>query len=81
MTLISFLQSRLADFELSLENEKQSNADIRDQLKLEKASNLRLLQQIRALKLDMRKKDKLLTKKNFEIRDLKEKIEILMRSN
>jgi len=42
---------------------------------------LRLLQQMRALRTEARKKDKIITKKNFQLGALNEKVEVLMRSN
>ena len=36
---------------------------------------------MRALRLETRKKDKIITKKNFQLGSLQEKVEVLMRSN
>jgi hypothetical protein len=48
--------------------------DLRDNLNQEKSNNIRLLQQLRALRIEAKKKDKLISKKNFQIGSLIEKI-------
>jgi len=53
------------------------NVDLRDSLNQEKNNNIRLMQQLRALRIETRKKDKLISKKNFQIGMLQEKIDLL----
>ena len=53
------------------------NVDLRDSLNQEKNNNIRLMQQLRALRIEIRKKDKLISKKNFQIGMLQEKIDLL----
>ena len=48
--------------------------DLRDCLNQEKNNNMRLMHQMRALRIETRKKDKIISKKNFQIGSLCEKI-------
>ena len=61
--------------------EKSQASGLKDQLNQEKNNNMRLMQQMRALRMETRKKDKIITKKNFQLGSLQEKIDVLMRSN
>ena len=47
-----------------------ANVDLRDTYSQERANNIRLMQQLRALRIEARKKDKLISKKNFQIGSL-----------
>jgi hypothetical protein len=67
--------------DVQLTQQTLQNVDLRDTLNQEKQNNLRLLQQLRALRIEARKRDKTVTKKNFLIGALTEKIELLQRSN
>ena len=53
------------------------NVDLRDCLSQEKNYNIRLMQQLRALRIETHKKEKLISKKNFQIGMLQEKIDLL----
>jgi|LauGreDrversion4_2_1035121.scaffolds.fasta_scaffold511359_1 hypothetical protein len=75
------LEVRCSELELLLAQEKASTCDLRDNLNQEKSNNVRLLQQLRALRIEAKKKDKIITKKNFQIGSLVEKVEVLQRSN
>jgi hypothetical protein len=50
-------------------------------LNLEKTNNMRLISQLRAFRIETKKKDKIITKKNFQIGSLVEKVGVLERSN
>ena len=62
---------------MQLSQSQMLNVDLRDSLNQEKCNNIRLLQQLRALRIEARKKDKLISKKNFQIGSLQEKIDLL----
>jgi hypothetical protein len=65
------------EFDMQLCQSQMLNVDLRDSLNQEKNNNIRLMQQLRALRIETRKKDKLISKKNFQIGMLQEKIDLL----
>jgi hypothetical protein len=65
MSTLALLESKLSDLDMQLTQSQMANVDLRDCLNQEKNNNIRLMQQMRALRLEARKKDKLISKKNF----------------
>jgi hypothetical protein len=77
LAAIGLLENKISEFDMQLSQSQMLNVDLRDSLNQEKCNNIRLLQQLRALRIEARKKDKLISKKNFQIGSLQEKIDIL----
>ncbi len=71
---LKLLEVHCNDLELLLQQEKNVTTDLRDALNQEKNNNLRLMQQLRSIKIEAKKKDKIITKKNFMIGRLEEKV-------
>ncbi|TNV84878.1 hypothetical protein FGO68_gene10895 [Halteria grandinella] len=78
---IQVLEAHISELELQIMGERTQCTDLRDAMNMEKGNNLRLMQQVRALRVEAKKKDKLISKKNFQIGNLLEKIQVLERSN
>jgi hypothetical protein len=77
LAAIGLLENKISEFDMQLSQSQMLNVDLRDSLNQEKCNNIRLLQQLRALRIEARKKDKLISKKNFQIGSLQEKIDLL----
>ena len=77
LATIGVLENKISEFDMQLSQSQMMNVDLRDSLNQEKCNNIRLMQQLRALRIEARKKDKLISKKNFQIGSLQEKIDLL----
>jgi hypothetical protein len=77
LATIGLLENKIMEFDMQLCQSQMLNVDLRDSLNQEKNNNIRLMQQLRALRIETRKKDKLISKKNFQIGMLQEKIDLL----
>ena len=77
LATIGVLENKISEFDMQLSQSQMLNVDLRDSLNQEKCNNIRLMQQLRALRIEARKKDKLISKKNFQIGSLQEKIDLL----
>ena len=77
LATIGLLENKIIEFDMQLCQSQMLNVDLRDSLNQEKNNNIRLMQQLRALRIETRKKDKLISKKNFQIGMLQEKIDLL----
>jgi hypothetical protein len=77
LATIGLLENKITEFDMQLCQSQMLNVDLRDSLNQEKNNNIRLMQQLRALRIETRKKDKLISKKNFQIGMLQEKIDLL----
>jgi hypothetical protein len=77
LAAIGLLENKITEFDMQLSQSQMLNVDLRDTLNQEKCNNIRLMQQLRALRIEARKKDKLISKKNFQIGSLQEKIDLL----
>ena len=67
LATIGLLENKIMEFDMQLCQSQMLNVDLRDSLNQEKNNNIRLMQQLRALRIETRKKDKLISKKNFQI--------------
>ena len=70
LATIGLLENKITEFDMQLSQSQMLNVDLRDSLNQEKCNNIRLMQQLRALRIEARKKDKLISKKNFQIGSL-----------
>jgi hypothetical protein len=62
LATIGLLENKIMEFDMQLCQSQMLNVDLRDSLNQEKNNNIRLMQQLRALRIETRKKDKLISK-------------------
>jgi hypothetical protein len=57
LAAIGLLENKISEFDMQLSQSQMLNVDLRDSLNQEKCNNIRLMQQLRALRIEARKKD------------------------